>query len=49
MNYFVSMLISAIVGLVFYMFWIYFSKVFTVKEKKIFNIKDKSLSKKSEK
>lgn len=45
-NYFLSMLISAIIGLIIYVFWIYFGKIFSEKEKKQFFFSSKKLTKK---
>ena len=45
MNYFVAMLVSAVIGVVAYLCIIYFSKVFTKKEKKNLNFKRKSFIK----
>ena len=44
LNYFVSMIISALVGIIVYMCWIYFSDFFTIKEKKNFKLKKARLS-----
>ena len=38
-NYFVSMVISVVLGLVVYLIWVLFSKIFTRKEKNDFLIK----------
>lgn len=47
MNYFWSMLITAIIGIVVYVFSVYFGKVFTPKELKFLSLSRKKLSKKS--
>lgn len=36
LNYFLSMLISAVVGIIVFGFWVYCSQIFTIKEKKEF-------------
>ena len=45
MNYFLSMVISAIIGISFYLFCVYFGKVFSYKELKILSLKKSKLSK----
>jgi len=45
MNYFLSMVISAIIGISVYLFCVYFGKVFSYKELKILSLKKSKLSK----
>ena len=43
-NYFFAMIISAIIGVVIFVIWVYFSKIFTPKEKNAFNLRKKTIS-----
>ena len=43
-NYFFAMIISAIIGVVIFVIWVYFSKIFTPKEKSAFNLRKKTIS-----
>ncbi|MBQ7352243.1 MAG: polysaccharide biosynthesis protein [Clostridia bacterium] len=45
MNYFFSMLFSAILGCSVFIIWLYFSRFFTLKEKKHFNLRKQKLTK----
>ena len=45
LNYFVSMLISAVVGVIIFVVWVYYSRVFDDREKRKFIFKRKKLSK----
>ena len=44
-NYLVAMIVAAVVILLLYLFWIYFGKVLTAREKKYFIIKRKIIKK----
>lgn len=44
-NYFISMCITSVIGVIIYVLWIYFGKVFTPKELKYLNFNKRKLSK----